>query len=114
MAVDKRCLACDTYRDDCTGREEACVDRTAINWDRVVPGSTKEVPVVELIPSPLLTTEAPSVLLYFQYEPDGRLTSPQVPTATNHDLAVPEHASEEAVHSSKSQLARMVSLVDRE
>jgi len=54
MAVDKRCLACDTYRDECTGRDEACVDWTPINWDRTVPGSTKEVPGVELIPSPLV------------------------------------------------------------
>lgn len=67
-----------------------------------------------LIPSPLLTTGSPSVLLYFQYEPDGRLTSPQVPTASNFKLAVPQHLLEEAVRSSESQLSRMASLVDRE
>jgi len=67
-----------------------------------------------LIPSPLLTAGSPSVLLYFQYEPDGQLTSPQVPTAPNYELAVPQHVVEEAVRSSESQLARMASLVGRE
>ncbi|MEE8451528.1 MAG: HAMP domain-containing sensor histidine kinase [Thermoguttaceae bacterium] len=67
-----------------------------------------------LIPSPLLTTGSPSVLLYFQYEPDGRLTSPQVPTRSNYELAVPQHALEETVRGSESQLSRMASLVDRE
>jgi signal transduction histidine kinase len=32
-----------------------------------------------LVPSPLLMEESPDVLLYFQYEPSGELTSPQVP-----------------------------------
>ena len=55
MAVDKKCLACDTYRDECTGRVAACCAFKPIDWNRTVPGSTKEVPV---IPSPLQDKDA--------------------------------------------------------
>lgn len=51
MAVDKKCLACDVYRDECTGLEEACACFTPIDYQRASAGTpTKEVPV---IPSPL-------------------------------------------------------------
>ncbi|HYW78140.1 MAG TPA: HAMP domain-containing sensor histidine kinase [Thermoguttaceae bacterium] len=67
-----------------------------------------------LIPSPLLATDLPSVLLFFQYEPDGQLTSPQVPTGSNYELAVPRHVLEAAVRTGESHLARLASLVDRQ
>ena len=67
-----------------------------------------------LIPSPLLSAESANILLYFQFEPDGRLTSPQVPVDSNVKLAVPQHVSEEAVSESRSQLSRIGKLVDRE
>ena len=50
-----------------------------------------------LIPSPLLADISPNVLLYFQFEPDGRLTSPQVPLGGNRKLAVPQHADQQAI-----------------
>ena len=34
-----------------------------------------------LLPSPLLSNDSPFVICYFQYNPDGELTSPQVPRA---------------------------------
>ena len=40
-----------------------------------------------LLPSPLLTELTPNVLLHFQLEPDGTLTSPQVPLGNMRDLA---------------------------
>ena len=40
-----------------------------------------------LVPSPLLTFVSPQVRLHFQYGPDGRLTSPQVPAGNMRDLA---------------------------
>lgn len=52
MAVDKKCLACDVYRDECTGLEEACACFTPIDYTRTTAGSAepKEVPAQELIP----------------------------------------------------------------
>src|SRR3954468_21660101 len=40
-----------------------------------------------LVPSPLLTFASPRVRLHFQYGPDGRLSSPQVPTGSMLDRA---------------------------
>ena len=40
-----------------------------------------------LVPSPLLTFTSPQVRLHFQYGPEGRLTSPQVPAGNMRDLA---------------------------
>ncbi len=39
------------------------------------------------LPSPLLTFESPFVRLHFHVGPDGRVTSPQVPTGNQRDLA---------------------------
>ena len=40
-----------------------------------------------LMPSPLLTFTSPQIRLHFQYGPDGRLSSPQVPAGNMRDLA---------------------------
>jgi signal transduction histidine kinase len=40
-----------------------------------------------LVASPLLTFRSPRVRLHFQFGPDGRLTSPQVPDGNMRDLA---------------------------
>jgi signal transduction histidine kinase len=66
-----------------------------------------------LIPSPLLADVSPNVLLYFQFEPDGRLTSPQVPLGGNRKLAVPLHAGQESVNKAEEELAALGNLVDR-
>jgi signal transduction histidine kinase len=71
-----------------------------------------------LVPSPLLTAALPpNVLVYFQFEPDGQLTSPQVPGNgphnRNYDLAVPRHVPREAVQEARSQLAALNSLANR-
>ncbi|MBN2473673.1 MAG: HAMP domain-containing histidine kinase [Pirellulales bacterium] len=67
-----------------------------------------------LIPSPLLSENLPNIRVYFQFEPDGRLTSPQVPRDGNLRLAVPEHVSGASVERAQQQLARIESLVDRQ
>jgi len=67
-----------------------------------------------LVPSPLLTERPAGVLVHFQFEPDGELTSPQVPTGTNRELAVPQHVVREAVFECDNQLRRIAALVDRE
>jgi signal transduction histidine kinase len=67
-----------------------------------------------LVPSPLLTADLlPHVLVYFQFEPDGQLTSPQVPTKQNLALAVPRHISQQAVEKALAQLGQVRSLTDR-
>ncbi len=66
-----------------------------------------------LIPSPLLSQRPPSVRVHFQFEPDGQLTSPQVPVQSNFKLAVPNHVSNEAVERARAELDRVAELVDR-
>ena len=67
-----------------------------------------------LIPSPLLGEVSPNILIHFQFEPDGQLTSPQVPSGDNYKLAVPNHLQHGAVGHAEQQLARVRSLVDRQ
>ncbi len=67
-----------------------------------------------LIPSPLLSEASPNILVHFQFEPDGRLTSPQLPIGSNKELAVPQHTTAEAVDTTRAQLARVAALVDRQ
>ncbi|MHC4405289.1 MAG: sensor histidine kinase, partial [Planctomycetota bacterium] len=67
-----------------------------------------------MVPSPLLKEESPDVLVHFQFEPDGQLTSPQVPSPGNGKLAVPDHISSARVAEAEAQLARVAKLVDRD
>ena len=67
-----------------------------------------------LIPSPLLCGQPPNILVHFQFDPDGQVTSPQVPPTTNYDLAVPRYLSEETIGRTRSALSRVEGLVDRE
>lgn len=41
-----------------------------------------------MVPSPLLTEENPRVILHFQFDPDGRLSSPQVPEGKMKKLSL--------------------------
>ncbi|MGD0518718.1 MAG: hypothetical protein ABSA26_14380, partial [Thermoguttaceae bacterium] len=66
-----------------------------------------------LIPSPLLSSKVPHILVHFQFEPGGSLTSPQVPLERNWNLAVPRLVSDEAVHKSAKHLAQIKQLLDR-
>lgn len=66
------------------------------------------------IASPLLAEESPDILLHFQFEPDGRLTSPRVPDDDERPLVMPKEISEEAVRRAETQLSRVGELVDRE
>ena len=59
-----------------------------------------------LLPSPLLTENPPPVLVYFQFEPDGQLTSPQLPTGSNGKLPLPSSVDEQDVDRARRQLDR--------
>ncbi len=73
-----------------------------------------DLPAEMLVPSPLLAEDNPSVLVHFQFEPDGQLTSPQVPTRGNWKLAVPEHVSEAVAGRAAVRLEKVAALADRE
>lgn len=67
-----------------------------------------------LMPSPLLAEDSPNIAVHFQFEPDGQLTSPRVPTGSNGDLAVPQYISEKTLREAQSHLKRVEALVDRD
>ena len=66
-----------------------------------------------LVPSPLLTFATPRVRLHFQYGPDGRLSSPQVPTGNMRDLAESRYLSPERVERASIRLAELAKLIRR-
>ncbi len=67
-----------------------------------------------LVPSPLLKEGSPYVLIYFQFEPTGHLTSPLVPAGNRYALAVPSHLSRQAYTEAQAQLVRVRRLVNRQ
>ena len=64
-----------------------------------------------LIPSPLLTFRSPQIRLHFQYGPDGRLSSPQVPAGNMRDLAEQRYLSPELIEEASRRLAELGKLV---
>lgn len=67
-----------------------------------------------LIPSPLLSVQVPLILVHFQFEPDGSLTSPQVPPERNWKLAVPRLVSDESIQKSAEYLAQIKLFLNRD
>ncbi len=66
-----------------------------------------------LIPSPLLSNRVEEVTLHFQFGPDGRLTSPELPTGADLRLAVPRYLTTREVSKTKRQLAELGRSLDR-
>ena len=60
-----------------------------------------------LMPSPLLTFASPHVLLHFQFDPAGKLTSPQAPVSNDRDLAEAKYTAHELVVAATERLARL-------
>jgi signal transduction histidine kinase len=67
-----------------------------------------------LVPSPLLTDPPQGVLLYFQFGPDGELSSPQIPTGNMRDLAEARYVSTEKIEAATATLQRLRGQVTRE
>ncbi|MCR4414787.1 MAG: HAMP domain-containing histidine kinase, partial [Thermoguttaceae bacterium] len=67
-----------------------------------------------LVPSPLLGELPPLVLAYFQFEPDGQLTSPRSPVGATRGLAVPRYLSAAAADEARALLARIERAADRQ
>jgi signal transduction histidine kinase len=67
-----------------------------------------------LVPSPLLTEESPYVLVHFEFEPDGRLTSPRDPPRTNRDLALSRKlVASDSIERARAGLQAVARLTDR-
>jgi signal transduction histidine kinase len=66
-----------------------------------------------LMPSPLLTFRSPQIRLHFQYGPDGRLSSPQVPAGNMLDLSEARYLSPEMVERASRRLDELGRLVSR-
>lgn len=60
-----------------------------------------------LVPSPLLVFASSNVLLHFQYHPDGRLTSPQVPLNEWRQLAEDRYVLAEQIDEAAGRLAEV-------
>ena len=57
-----------------------------------------------LVPSPLLTQLSTNILLHFQFDPAGRLTSPQIPVGKQRDLAVTKFTSPDRIELATERL----------
>jgi signal transduction histidine kinase len=66
-----------------------------------------------LIPSPLLSNRLEEVTLHFQFGPDGRLTSPELPTGGQLKLATPKYLTTKEVNQTRTQLADLARGLDR-
>jgi len=66
-----------------------------------------------LMPSPLLTFTSPQIRLHFQYGPDGRLSSPQVPAGNMRDLAEARYLPPELIERASRRLDELGGLVSR-
>ena len=64
-------------------------------------------------PSELLTNDSPHVLIHFQIGPDGKLTSPQVPTGNMRDVAEERYTTHEKIKSAERQLKAVSAALDR-
>ncbi|MDR3633824.1 MAG: sensor histidine kinase, partial [Isosphaeraceae bacterium] len=66
-----------------------------------------------LMPSPLLTFRSPRVCLHFQYDPAGRLSSPQVPAGNMRDLAEARYLSTEQLEHATRRLDALSRMINR-
>lgn len=67
-----------------------------------------------VLPSPLLTRGVQHAKLYFQFDPSGELSSPQVPTKGKMDLAKAACATPEKVNEAAERMMHLQALVTRE
>lgn len=67
-----------------------------------------------LMPSPLLSAANPHARLYFQYHPDGKLTSPQAPEANMQDMAESFYIDSKAINRARDRLAAFANSVPKQ
>ncbi|MDB5323080.1 MAG: histidine kinase [Phycisphaerales bacterium] len=64
-----------------------------------------------LVPSPLLKSTSPYILLYFQIDPDGKVTSPQAPTGNVRKIAEARYTSAADIERAQKRVADVAALV---
>src|SRR5436309_1801572 len=64
-----------------------------------------------LVPSPLLKPASPYILLHFQIQPDGKVTSPQVPGGNVRRIAESRYTTAADIHQAEKRLAEVSKLV---
>jgi signal transduction histidine kinase len=67
-----------------------------------------------MVPSPLLTDVPPQILLHFQYEPGGQVTSPQVPTGNKRDLAESGYTTHEKIKIAGLKLSMLRKILEQD
>ncbi len=65
-----------------------------------------------LIPSPLLTGKSIFTIVHFQFDPTGKLSSPQVPEGNMRDLAESRYIQPEVVDTGEKLLEKLKKIVD--
>lgn len=64
-----------------------------------------------LVPSPMLLIETPEILLHFQVDPAGTLSSPQVPTGHFREVALANYMTQEHLDCSAQLLTNLQSIL---
>jgi signal transduction histidine kinase len=67
-----------------------------------------------LVPSPLLRVSSPVVLLHFQMDPDGNVTSPQAPDQRVRQIAQGRYASAEEMDAAAKRVAEVHKILEHE
>ena len=67
-----------------------------------------------LVPSPLLKQTSPYILLHFQIDPDGNVSSPQAPTGNVRKLAESRYTSAGDIAAAEERMGRMRTLVQQD
>src|SRR5688572_5192972 len=66
-----------------------------------------------LVPSPLLTQVSTNILLHFQFDPGGRLTSPQIPEGNQRDIAEAQFTTPARIAAATAQLREFEEIMSR-
>ncbi len=80
-------------------------------FGRVIKGKASASP---MLLSPLASPTIPGVLVHFQFDTEGGLTSPQVPTGKMREQTVPRFVAIEQIEAAERHLARVSKLVERD
>jgi signal transduction histidine kinase len=63
--------------------------------------------------SPFLAAATPNVLVHFQFEPDGRITSPEAPSPESRKLVAAGSLSADRIRAAEGQIARLAAMTNR-
>src|SRR5688572_22947296 len=67
-----------------------------------------------IVPSPLLTQTSTNVLLHFQFDPKGRLTSPQLPVGKQRELAQTKYTSSHQIELAARRFEEFEKIISRD